>query len=42
MEQSNFIMGLLIPGPECAGKNFDVFMEPLIEELLELWKCVTT
>ncbi|CAN6171423.1 unnamed protein product [Urochloa humidicola] len=42
MEQSNFMMSLLIPGPQCPGKDFDVFMEPLVEELLELWKGVST
>lgn len=40
MEQSNFMMGLLIPGPQCPRKDIDVFLEPLIEELLELWKGV--
>ena len=34
MDQSNFMMSLLIPGPESPGKDFDVFMEPLVEELL--------
>jgi hypothetical protein len=29
-------MSLLIPGSKCPGKDFDVFLEPLIEELLEL------
>jgi hypothetical protein len=38
VEQSNFIMGPLIPGQECPGKDIDVFWEPLVEELLELWK----
>src|SRR6266540_1039098 len=42
IEQSNFMMGLLIPGRECPGKDFDVFLEPLIEELQELWKGVPT
>ncbi|WVZ49373.1 hypothetical protein U9M48_000740, partial [Paspalum notatum var. saurae] len=42
MEQSNFMMSLLIPGKECPGKDFDVFLEPLIEELLELWSGVPT
>jgi len=41
-EQSNFIMGLLIPGRECPGKDIDVFLEPLVEEFLELWKGVPT
>jgi hypothetical protein len=35
-------MPLLIPGPKSPGKDFDVFLEPLIEELLELWKGVST
>uniref|UniRef100_A0A0A8YWQ9 Uncharacterized protein n=1 Tax=Arundo donax TaxID=35708 RepID=A0A0A8YWQ9_ARUDO len=26
MEQSNFIMALLIPGPKAPGKDFDVFL----------------
>jgi hypothetical protein len=42
MDQSNFMMALLIPGPKSPGKDFDVFMEPLIEELLLLWKGVLT
>jgi hypothetical protein len=39
---ANFFMSLLIPGPKSPGKDFDVFLEPLIEELLELWKGVST
>ena len=35
-------MSLLIPGPRSAGKDFDLFLESLIEELLELWKGVST
>jgi hypothetical protein len=42
VEQSHFMMGLLIPGPSCPGKDLDVFLEPLIEELQELWKGVST
>jgi hypothetical protein len=42
MQESNFMMALLIPGPTCPGKDFDVFLEPLIEDLLELWKGVRT
>nr|XP_040254317.1 uncharacterized protein LOC120972841 [Aegilops tauschii subsp. strangulata] len=42
MDQSNFMMSLLIPGPESPGKDSDVFMEPLIEELLHLWTGVPT
>ncbi|XP_071677306.1 uncharacterized protein [Lolium perenne] len=40
MDQSNFMLTLLIPGPSSPGKDFDVFMEPLMEELQELWKGV--
>jgi hypothetical protein len=42
MEQSNFMMGLLIPGPTCPGKDMDLFLQPLIDELLDLWKGVPT
>ncbi|XP_071685419.1 uncharacterized protein [Lolium perenne] len=40
MDQSNFMLRMLIPGPSSPGKDFDVFMEPLMEELQELWKGV--
>ena len=36
------MMSLLIPGPDSPGKDFDVFMEPLVEELLQLWTGVPT
>ena len=39
---SNCIMALLIPGPKSLGKDFDVFLQPLIEELLKLWEGVST
>jgi hypothetical protein len=42
MREPNFMMALLIPGPTCPGKDFDVFLEPLIEYLLDLWKFVRT
>ncbi|WVZ71512.1 hypothetical protein U9M48_020091 [Paspalum notatum var. saurae] len=40
MEESNFMMALLIPGPKSPGKDFDIFLEPLVEDLLDLWKGV--
>jgi hypothetical protein len=40
MEESNFMMTLLIPGPTSPEKDFDLFLEPLIEDLLELWSGV--
>ena len=42
MDQSNVMMVLLIPDPDSPGKDFDVFMEPLVDELLLLWKGVLT
>ena len=42
MDESNCFMSLLIPGPTSPGKDFDLFLEPLIEELLELWGGVKT
>ena len=42
MEQYNLMMGLLISGLECPGKDMDVFLEPLVEELLALCTGVKT
>jgi hypothetical protein len=39
MEESNFMMALLISRPS-SPRDFDIFMEPLIEELQQLWKRV--
>ena len=32
-----FNLSLLIPGPQALGKDIDVYLRPLIEELKELW-----
>lgn len=37
MKEEFFILSLLIPGPKSPGNNIDVFLQPLIEELNELW-----
>lgn len=37
MKEPFFIMSLLIPGPKAPGKDFDVYLRPLIDELKELW-----
>ena len=42
VDESNCFMSLLIPGPTSPGKDFDLFLEHLIEELLELWWGVKT
>lgn len=42
MEQYNFMMCLLIPGLKCPGKDSDVFLDPLVDELLDFLKGVST
>jgi hypothetical protein len=42
MDQSNYMLALLIPGKKSPGKDFHVFMQPLIADLMELWKGVKT
>ncbi|XP_020097622.1 uncharacterized protein LOC109716524 [Ananas comosus] len=37
MKQPYFILSLLIPGPSAPGNDIDVYMQPLIDELKELW-----
>ncbi|XP_019189999.1 PREDICTED: uncharacterized protein LOC109184453 [Ipomoea nil] len=38
MKDSNFILSMLIPGPEGPGDAIDIYLKPLIEELKELWE----
>ena len=37
MKQPYLFLSLLIPGPKSPGKNLDIYLRPLIDELLELW-----
>ncbi|WMV07748.1 hypothetical protein MTR67_007374 [Solanum verrucosum] len=37
MKQENFIMSMLIPGPDSPGDAIDTYLQPLVEELKELW-----
>ncbi|TYJ97044.1 uncharacterized protein E5676_scaffold506G001100 [Cucumis melo var. makuwa] len=37
MKETNFFMSLLIPDPKSPGREIDVYLQPLIEELKELW-----
>ena len=37
MKESSFMLTLLIPGPKSPGKDIDVFLRPLVEELKTLW-----
>jgi hypothetical protein len=37
LKQPFWMMSMLIPGPVSLGNNIDVYMEPLIDELKNLW-----
>ncbi|XP_071739703.1 uncharacterized protein [Rutidosis leptorrhynchoides] len=37
MKKPFLFLTLLIPGPSAPGNNIDVYMQPLIDELKELW-----
>jgi hypothetical protein len=37
MSKENLMLTLLIPGPKQPGNDIDVYLEPLIEDLKELW-----
>jgi hypothetical protein len=37
MKQSSFILSLVISGPKSPRMDIDVYLQPLIEELQELW-----
>ena len=38
IKDSYMIMSLLIPGPKAPGNDIDIYLEPLIDELKELWE----
>ncbi|CAL1411205.1 unnamed protein product [Linum trigynum] len=38
MKPSNFILSMLIHGPDSLGDAIDVYLQPLIEELKSLWE----
>jgi hypothetical protein len=37
MKQTSFILSMIIPGKKAPGNNIDVYLQPLIKELQELW-----
>ncbi|XP_062013977.1 uncharacterized protein LOC133730394 [Rosa rugosa] len=37
MSKENLMLTLLIPGPKQLGNDIDVYLEPLIDDLKELW-----
>lgn len=38
MKHPFFMMSMLIPGPKSLGNDIDVYLQPLIEELNDLWE----
>ncbi|XP_025632772.1 uncharacterized protein [Arachis hypogaea] len=38
MKQEYFMLSLLIPGPKSPENDIDIYLQPLIEELKELWE----
>jgi hypothetical protein len=38
LKQPFWMMSMLIPGPKSPGNNIDVYLEPLIDELKDLWE----
>nr|GEX93159.1 hypothetical protein [Tanacetum cinerariifolium] len=37
IKESSFMLTLLIPGPKSPGKDIDVYLRPLIDDLKDLW-----
>ncbi|KAG8493359.1 hypothetical protein CXB51_010946 [Gossypium anomalum] len=42
MKQSSFILSMIIPGEKGPGNDIDIYLQPLIEELKQLWSGVET
>ncbi|XP_042975438.1 uncharacterized protein LOC122306930 [Carya illinoinensis] len=38
MKDSFFMLSTLIPGPKSPGNEIDIYLRPLVDELLELWE----
>ncbi|XP_042973009.1 uncharacterized protein LOC122304812 [Carya illinoinensis] len=38
MKDQFFMTSLIIPGPKYAGNDIDVYLQPLVDELLEFWE----
>jgi hypothetical protein len=37
MKSQNLMLSLIIPGPSDPGKNIDVYLRPLVDDLKDLW-----
>jgi len=42
MKQTSLLLSMIIPGLDSPGNDVDIYLQPLIDELLELWKGVQT
>ncbi|XP_057723864.1 uncharacterized protein LOC130939806 [Arachis stenosperma] len=42
MKPSSFLLSMIIPGPKMSGNDIDVYLQPLIDELKQLWGGVET
>jgi len=38
MKPEYTMLSLLIPGPQSPGNDIDVYLQPLIQELKDLWE----
>ncbi|KAF5442108.1 hypothetical protein F2P56_036942 [Juglans regia] len=38
MKDQFFMTSLIIPGPKSAGNDIDVYLQPLLDELIEFWE----
>lgn len=42
MKQTSLILSMIISGPDSPGNDIDIYLEPLVDELLQLWDGVET
>ena len=42
MKQTSLILSMIIPGPRSPGNDIDIYLQPLVDELQQLWKGVDT
>ncbi|XP_057719247.1 uncharacterized protein LOC130933641 [Arachis stenosperma] len=42
MKQTSFILSMIIPGPKIPGNDIDIYLDPLVDELKQLWDGVET
>ncbi|XP_072066365.1 uncharacterized protein [Arachis hypogaea] len=42
MKQTSFTLSMIIPGPKMLGNDIDIYLEPLMDELKQLWDGIET